>query len=138
MEDLFERNPAYRELVPHRDEAFTALNVYLGKPGDRLTNLPSSGVVLVTVVRPNPEGGRALAEYSAGAKAAAARFNARPLGAFPLTRQVFGDGGGRMVSIASFPDAQSVIAMFDSAEYQNLVGKRRQAFDSVDVYVVGL
>lgn len=138
VDDLFDRNPEYRALVPHRKKAFTALNVYLGKPGDRIESLPDAGVLLTTVVRPNPEGGRALAEYSAGAKLAAGQAGARPIGRFPLTRQVMGEGGGRMVSLAVFPDESAISAMFESADYQKLVGARRQAFDAVDAYAIAL
>ena len=127
---------AYQALIPHREKALKAVNLYISQP----IKLPPIQVeenkaYLVTMAVPaNKE---SLMQYQQGAGSIAGKYGAQPVANIPLAETFLGDSPAAFLSIAAFPDAEAIKGFFADDAYQPLIPLRDEALNKLNLYVIG-
>lgn len=134
---FFERSEDYQELIPIRDKAFKALDVFVAGPGEAMATVGKGTSLVAFVVAPNPEEKEALARYQKASQALADNAGVRLIVQRPVADQIIGSNAAAMLAVAEFSSREAVTAFFESDEYKALLPDRAKAFSAYDTYLLG-
>ncbi|MEM7126790.1 MAG: DUF1330 domain-containing protein [Chloroflexota bacterium] len=126
----------YKKLIPVRDKAMRSVNLYISQPDQSVENVGGLGKsLLITMAAPNPDEKDALGQYQQGAGPLAGKYGAKPLANVGIAEQIHGDSPAAFVSIAEFPDDDSVKGFFNDEDYQKLIPVRDRALRAINLYL---
>lgn len=92
-------------------------------------------VLMIVNAAVNPEGKEDLAEYSTKSFEIFKNAGAKPLQKNAIDHVLLGNEKPNLVSITEWPDKHSIIDVFTSEEYKNLIPIRDNAFSKLDVFI---
>ncbi len=124
----------YQKLIPLRDKALNAMNLYISPPDQSLASIEGGErSLLITLAAPVDMG--ALQQYQQGAGPLFAKHGGKGVAKISIAENFIGDTPAAFLSIAEFPSDQAIKDFFNDQAYQALIPLRDKALGSLNLYL---
>lgn len=91
--------------------------------------------ILISTAHPNFDQKEAMMEYSSKAGELIKKLGGTIVSKHSVTKSILGENPPSFILIAEFPNEETIVTLFESKEYKELIPIREKGFKSVTLYI---